>query len=59
MAALGGLLIVIGFAVAIPRGMFPGSSSHQNRGINRLRPRCGRDKINERHRHAQLALTAG
>lgn len=29
MAALGGLLIVIGFVVVIPRGLFPGSSSHR------------------------------
>jgi hypothetical protein len=30
MAALGGLLIAVGLVIAIPRGMFPGSSSNRN-----------------------------
>ena len=30
MVALGGLLIVVGFVIVIPRGMFPGSLSNRN-----------------------------
>ena len=30
MVSLGGLLIVIGFVLLIPRGMFPGSTANRN-----------------------------
>jgi hypothetical protein len=30
VVALGGLLIVVGFVLLIPRGMFPGSTANRN-----------------------------